>query len=206
MSILTDIIDAMVDGLKAAWNAISSLFGTNPVGSTTQPCSGPLSKGQAQQLFNELAAQSHIPFDYPDDCCYSRAHEMCRIMRERGIPCRKVWNYTHDFSSGGASLRVDTPNHPSGHVNWRYHVAPVVEVRGNDGIVRDMVMDPSIADRPLTVDEWVARQQDPTSTREITGERYYYRGPGNADAVEDPDYSQTRSRLAEHSLNRDLRR
>ena len=129
-------------------------------GSATTACPGtPLSEAQAQQLFRELAAQPQIPFDYPDDCCYSRAHEMCRIMRERGIPCRKVWNYAHDFPNG-AALRADTPNHPSGHVNWRYHVAPVVPVQGNDGVVRDMVMDPSLSDRPLTVDEWVARQQD----------------------------------------------
>ena len=175
-------------------------------GSATTACPGtPLSEAQAQQLFRELAAQPQIPFDYPDDCCYSRAHEMCRIMRERGIPCRKVWNYAHDFPNG-AALRADTPNHPSGHVNWRYHVAPVVPVQGNDGVVRDMVMDPSLSDRPLTVDEWVARQQDPTATHEITDDSYYFRGPGNTDASSDPDHSKTRERLAEHRNSRDLRR
>src|SRR5262249_37774355 len=38
MSILTDIIDAVIDGLKAAWNAITSVFSTKPVSSPTQGC------------------------------------------------------------------------------------------------------------------------------------------------------------------------
>jgi len=44
MSILTDIIDAVIDGLKAAWNAITSVFSTKPVSSPTQGCAAtPLS-------------------------------------------------------------------------------------------------------------------------------------------------------------------
>lgn len=38
MSIFTDLIDAIVDGLQAAWQAVTSLFSTSPVGSTTVPC------------------------------------------------------------------------------------------------------------------------------------------------------------------------
>lgn len=165
---------------------------------------GPITEDRANQLFKELAAQKQIPFDYPDDCCYSRAHEMCRIMNEEGIECRKVWNYAHDFPNG-AGLRADTPNNPSGHVNWRYHVAPVVSVIGNDGIERDMVMDPSLFDRPVTVDEWQQRQQDTNSTIEITEDKYYFREPGNTNVVEDPDYSATEAKLKEHVNSRDLR-
>jgi hypothetical protein len=176
----------------------------------SQPCPPPqgsvLSGAKANSLFQDLASQPQIPFDYPDDCCYSRAHEMCRIMRERGIQCRKIWNYAHDFSTGGASLRADTPNHPSGHVSWRYHVAPVVKVRGNDGVVRDMVMDPSLFDRPVTVDEWIAAQHDPMSTHEITDDQYFYREPGNARAVRDQNYQETNRTLADHRYARDLRR
>jgi len=182
----------------------SSGAGACPPGSTT-PCPGALSEAQANQLFRDLASQPQIPFDYPDDCCYSRAHEMSRIMNERGIPNRKVWNYGNTYPSG-ASLRATTPNHPSGQVNWRYHVAPVVQVRGNDGVTRDMVMDPSLFDRPVTVDEWAARQQDPAARREITDPKYYFRGPGNSPAVEDPAYSDTNATLARHRASRDLRR
>jgi hypothetical protein len=127
---------------------------------------------------------------------------MSRIMRERGIPNRKVWNYAENFPNAG--LRADTPNHPSGHVTWRYHVAPIVPVRGSDGIVRDMVMDPSMFDHPVTIAEWVSAQHDPKSKTEITGPEYYYHGPdGN---MADPDYSKTNSRLAEHRLSRDRRK
>lgn len=174
----------------------------------------PLTPEQAKHLFDELAADSEIPFNYPDDCCFSRAHKMCRTMQDRGIPCRKVWNYGHGFPSG-APLRVKTPNGPdgpNGSVNWRYHVAPVVQVQGPHGATQDRVMDPSIFHHPVTVDEWVRIQNDldphghPRSTHEITDPKYYFRTPGNAQTEEDPDGSKTKTRLAEHRAKRDARR
>jgi Glutaminase len=167
---------------------------------------GPLTAAQANDLFREMAAQqSAIPFDYPDDCCYSRAHEMCRQLRARGIPCGKVWNY----GSGGhehPSLHATTTNHPSGSVTWWYHVAPTVPVQGSDGVVRDMVIDPSLFDHPVTVEEWVRRQQDPQSRTEQTDASPYFRGQGGNPRQCDNDGSKARSMLAAHGRRRDMRR
>src|SRR5438128_4430369 len=38
MTFYTKIFNTIGDGLKAAWEATTSLFSTNPVGSVTQPC------------------------------------------------------------------------------------------------------------------------------------------------------------------------
>jgi hypothetical protein len=176
-----------------------------PIGCTTATCPNALTSDQANALFRDLANQPNIPFDYPDDCCYSRASEMCRVMKERGIPCGKVWNYGTGYPSA-TNLRADTPNHPRGHVNWRYHVAPTVPVRGSDGVVRDMVMDPSLFDRPVTIEEWVSAQQDSGSTIELTDATPYFRGPGNHPKHVDPGYLDTSATLARHREARDRRR
>jgi hypothetical protein len=197
--------------LRQAKDACDRDFTDKPVGATKQACpvgsrAAPLSEAQAQRVFAELAAMKHIPFDYPDDCCYSRAHEMCRIMQQQGVDCRKVWNYGHGLSSKEASLTVETPNHPSGQVRWLYHVAPVVGVRGNEGETKDMVLDPSMFDRPVDVQQWVDKQGDPSSTHEISQSNYYYRAPGGFGGQEDPDYTQTTKMLKEHRYYSDLRK
>jgi hypothetical protein len=57
---------------------------------------------QAQQMFDLVNAQScHpitptppcIPFLFPDDGCWGRAHEMCRLMLAAGVQPQKAWIY-----------------------------------------------------------------------------------------------------------------
>lgn len=98
------------------------------------------------EIFDFLASQKHIPFNYPEDGCYARAHEMARLMEEKGIASGKT------FIEG--SLRVETQNSPKGYVEWWYHVAPIVAVKKSDGTEVVYVIDPSIFDKPVPVVEW----------------------------------------------------
>jgi hypothetical protein len=108
-----------------------------------------ITKQRAKELFDEMASQKHIPFNYPQDGCYARAHEMSRLLEKQGIITTKV------FIEG--DLRVDTKNSPSGYVEWWYHVAPIVKVQ--DGSKEELyVFDPSIFDRPVPLKEWVQIQ------------------------------------------------
>ena len=191
--------------LSSGPNASSGCTG---VDGTAPPCSAgsmhPISSARANQLFREMASRANsIPFDYPQDCCYSRAHEMCRDMQAEGIDCGKVWNYQNPGPPPGNPLRVTTPNSPTGSVAWRYHVAPIVNVQGDDGVVRPMVIDPSMFDRPVTVDEWKAAQNAPDTITQYTDATPYYRGIDDADRDTDPDYSQTRLQLVRHEIDRD---
>jgi hypothetical protein len=154
--------------------------------------------------FRHLARQGHIPFDYPFDCCTARAHEMCRILRERGFVPRKIWNYGDGWmrSPKRATLRVDTP---FGSFDWTYHVAPVVNVRRNSGAVRRMVLDPAILDRPELISTWRDRQQDDLSQWEITEDRFFYRDYfdfDNSEAILDSDFSRTQELLMAHRVSR----
>jgi hypothetical protein len=109
----------------------------------------------ANELFQRIANAPHIPFRYPDDGCYARAHEMTRILQQANVISAKV------FLEG--DLRVETRNSPAGAVTWWYHVAPIIKVN-RGGVIVDMVFDPSIFSRPVTLAEWSAIQ-----TRHSTG-------------------------------------
>jgi len=97
------------------------------------------------EIFNDLASRKNIPFRYPEDGCYARAHEMSAIMEKLKVITGKV------FIEG--SLHVDTTNSPKGYVEWWYHVAPIVKVKkGDEELV--YVVDPSLFDKPVPAEEW----------------------------------------------------
>ena len=100
----------------------------------------------ATRLFNEARAMEDIARDYKADGCYARAHLMARRFEEQGINVDKVWIK--------GDLRV-----PEAGIQWNFHVAPIVYVEGPDGQVQRMVIDPSLMDGPVPVDEWSAKMQ-----------------------------------------------
>ncbi len=108
-----------------------------------------LTPKQAEDIFREMAEQKNIPFCYPEDGCYARAHEMTRLMEKKGIISGKI------FLEG--DLKVETKNTPKGYVEWWFHVVPLVAVKKGDKIVLS-VIDPSIASSPLIIEDWVAKQ------------------------------------------------
>jgi hypothetical protein len=149
-----------------------------------------LEPGEDIDLFQRLAAQRHIPFEYPDDGCYARAHEMTMLLEKKRIVAVKffveqfrdhfVWKKWRPGRTKQGLLRVDTSNSPDGYVNWIYHVAPMVLVKGADGKVEGKILDPSIADHPLSWQEWMAKQTIPDPKHPpVYGwrSRFFY-GPG----------------------------
>lgn len=100
-----------------------------------------------EELFLELANNKTIPFRFPDDGCYARAHKMALLLDQKGITTVKSFIF--------GDLRVETPNHPYGYVEWWYHVVPSLKVKGRAGL---MVFDPSIFDESKSLQDWVAIQ------------------------------------------------
>jgi Glutaminase len=125
-----------------------------------------VSAARAQQAFDDMQATSCapltvpppcIPFLYPDDGCWGRAHEMCRLMQLERLHPRKVWIQ--------GSLHVATRNNPQCYVDWSWHVAPTLCVRGPGFFEhKDMVIDPSLFTTPVTEEQWKAVQGDPLAT------------------------------------------
>ncbi len=158
-----------------------------------------VSETRAQQAFDAVAATSCdpltvprpcIPFLYPDDGCWGRAHEMVRLMLDMGLKPRKVW------IEGG--LQVSTRNNPTCGVEWKWHVAPTVRVSGPGFLeTREVVFDPSLFTAPVSRETWKGVQGDPNATfTDSGGEVFYLRGG----AVTDPTYEQTNFVLATYRL------
>jgi Glutaminase len=166
------------------------------------PCVSPV---RAQELFDAVAFQTCnpltipppcIPYLYPDDGCWARAHSMCRTMLALGASPRKLW--IQAVSPGW--LRVGTRNNPRCYVEWPWHVAPTLCVTSGDGR-QEMVIDPSIFTTPVTVAEWIAAQNHPRTRLTGTDWTIYYLWTNTTD----PDYTQTARELTYYRLQLQLR-
>ncbi|MEJ6404290.1 protein-glutamine glutaminase family protein [Yoonia sp. 2307UL14-13] len=186
-----------MEWLSNLWDKVTSIFSDEPADSPATPCDGALSPEEAQALHDEMAAQDDIPFDYAPDCCYARAQRMSRLMARMGIASKKAWAYGSMLSPLSP---VDTSGNPISlggrQVQWGYHVAPTVLVRGADGVCRDMVIDPSLRDHPMTVDEWEGIMGGARSSA-TTGPNVYYRNPAGGE-MRAPPPAEVDATFAEH--------
>ncbi|WP_413559375.1 protein-glutamine glutaminase family protein [Bdellovibrio sp. HCB209] len=55
---------------------------------------------------------------------------------------------------------IDTKDPKYGVINWAYHVAPMALVKDSKGKVKKMVFDPSLFNRPVTVEDWTAKMKE----------------------------------------------
>jgi Glutaminase len=106
-----------------------------------------------------------IPFLYPDDGCWGRAHEMCRLMIAVGEQPNKIWIQ--------GNLNVATRNHPNCAVYWGWHVAPTLLIATGGGN-QTYVIDPSLFDEPVPQATWAGVQGDPSATLTPTGPEIFH--------------------------------
>jgi hypothetical protein len=158
-----------------------------------------LTPASAQRLFDAMAARTCdpltvpapcIPFLYPDDGCWARAHEMARLMIGMGTTPSKVWIRASTF------LHVNTRNNPACYVDWGWHVAPTVCVRSSFPFTERMVVDPSLFATPVSVPVWKGIQNDPGASLTFTSWTQYWPQAGTTD----PTFSDTNMRLAYYRL------
>jgi hypothetical protein len=204
---------------RAAQGEAAARMPSADINGTTASCPAKdvLTEQEAKDLFKELKNQPQIPFDYPVDCCYTRAHEMCRIMESKGVECKKYWLFDKNFGDplkvkdslapikGGKP--VEFPEPLSGKrepVKWVYHVAPIVNVKKADGSVSEMVMDPSIASGPVSKDEWRKIQGDPPGAYdEYSDSKAYFKNDKLKIREEDPEFKEADEQLKKHRKERD---
>jgi hypothetical protein len=145
---------------------------------------------RAQQLFDLVntklccpasAPAPCIPFLYPDDGCWGRAHEMCRLMIANGAQPEKVWIY--------GNLRVNSQNKPNCLVQWGWHVAPTLQVNAGGG-VQTWVIDPALFPGPVTRATWFGVQGDPNAALVPSSAAIFHRSVTGATQT-DPTYAKT---------------
>jgi hypothetical protein len=86
----------------------------------------------------------YLPFQYKEDGCYARALYMSMELAAQGLESNAVFA----FAKPGTWLQV-------GDIRWSYHVAPMLEVGASAHHLTHMVIDPALADTPLTQTQWV---------------------------------------------------
>ena len=164
-----------------------------------------VSLAQAQRLFNLMnsrvccpagAGVPCIPFGYPDDGCWGRAHEMVRLMGLEGVQADKVWIY--------GRLRVATRNHPRCEVQWGWHVAPTLQVDIGGGRSETYVIDPSLFPGPVPRATWAGVQGDSNAQLSPSAGSAFYRTAGGV-ITTDPTYSQTNAVLDRYRSSLRLR-
>jgi hypothetical protein len=118
-----------------------------------------------------------IPFMYPHDGCWARAHEMRRLMIAAGVWPAKVWI--------DGNLTAATKNNPYCAVHWGRHVAPTLCVRTYWCAKTTYVIDPSLFTGPVTEATWKSVQGDPNATLTHTSASVYRDVPQFAQAAFD---------------------
>ncbi|MCA1781600.1 MAG: protein-glutamine glutaminase family protein [Dermatophilaceae bacterium] len=155
----------------------------------------PVSMAVANQMFtmangrtccSAAPAAPCIPFTYPDDGCWGRAHEMCRLMGLQGVASDKVWIY--------GNLSVSSSNKPNCLVQWGWHVAPTLPVTVGGSTVT-YVIDPSLFTSPVPQVTWKGVQGDASATLVPTASNVYHRSHGGS-VTYDPTYALTNQVLA----------
>jgi len=126
-----------------------------------------------------------IPFAYPDDGCWGRAHEMCRLMIADGAEPEKIWIY--------GNLNVSTKNNPLCSVSWGWHVAPTLQV-SEGATVQTHVIDPALFNEPVPLPTWKGVQGDPGAVLAPSDASAFYRTQSGS-ITNDPTYSQTNNVL-----------
>jgi hypothetical protein len=125
-----------------------------------------ISAREAWDLFGHMAritftarngVEARVPFGFADSGCYDRAHRMGMESAKWGIQARKLFVR----KSEGLPVRAGSPERagagdPDTAGGWEYHVALTVRARLADGSTIDVVIDPALAGKPLTVDQWLA--------------------------------------------------
>ncbi len=166
----------------------------------------PVTLQKAQQLFYLVSAKTCdpisapspcIPFFYPENGCWARAHEMCRLFIAESVQPEKVWIY--------GDLHAATQNSPSCKVGWRYHVAPTLLV-STVAASEVYVIDPSLFLGPVRRAIWFDVQGDPSATLESSDASIYYRSKGGGYVVyDDASYTKTQRDLATYRNQLKLR-
>ncbi|WP_413585977.1 protein-glutamine glutaminase family protein [Bdellovibrio sp. HCB274] len=136
-----------------------------------------LSQEQAEQLFTEFKEHSEIPFDYPVDGCFARATAMSKVAEQSKIQMGKVWVE--------GTLRVTPKSKSLPNIEWGYHVATTLYVKGVTGEPELKVFDPSMFDKPVSLEEWTGAMQvdgkpKPNIKRIYFGERFQMWPEGKA--------------------------
>lgn len=136
----------------------------------------PIDLSQARSIFQRLKNDARYSFANPVDGCFARSHLVAAELQREGVASAKVWLH----EARGRRLRVERDGR---RFEWEFHVANLIAVKKN-GCVELMVLDPGVADEPVTIEQWRAAQikhaPDQATRLQISSRFDYEQGSGRA--------------------------
>lgn len=122
---------------------------------------------QADDLVKYFLESSKLDFKCIYNGCQNRAMVMSLLLKKKGIKHYKIWNFDPfkiAIFNGQDALEVDDAlKLKAGKVFWDFHVAIALVVKNGSSSADTLVIDPSFADRPIIVTEWLGMQNSPNS-------------------------------------------
>jgi hypothetical protein len=119
-----------------------------------------ISMEYANQLYQELATSNEIQFNFPEVGCEARAHKMTKILEEKGVIAAKV--FIQGSKDDETALQYKTDLSPTGHINWEFHVAPILKVKTGKKIKIE-VKDGWFSNKEIEVDQYIDMVFDPST-------------------------------------------
>jgi hypothetical protein len=162
---------------------------TQYTANTLGAAGSPMTLGEARILFDQIIGNDFFetteagalfhsaPYDYSEAGGEVRAHLIALQLITAGVPCKKIFAVKPDPFADPLEIHTYTgaessPESPATVVWERYHVGVVIDAVDDHGRPLELVIDPSIADRPVTTAQWLdAMHVLPEQTRRI-GETY----------------------------------
>lgn len=106
-----------------------------------EPAGKVLSEKEAQALFDEVKNMKDLPWDFTADGCYARAQITAERLEKKGIAVGKAFFLGDDLWP---------QNKPRNELDgWTYHATAFVYVKGRDGKIRKMILDPASSSKPV---------------------------------------------------------
>jgi hypothetical protein len=112
-----------------------------------------LTEKKVNALFEDIKRMRDVPHHFLEEGCVHRSHVIAKRLEERGIFSEKIFTIPL-----GGDLVMQSPLAKLGYTVVWYHEAVVLHVQTNEGVER-RVLDASLSDKPLSVDEWLAHMR-----------------------------------------------
>lgn len=108
-----------------------------------------------ESYFEELKCYLNPLFQYKQGNCHNVSHFASLILRNYGVPHKKIWIYapTRYVESSKLTIKRPDPNNlsPKGYLSWGFHVALLIQYEGHD-IVFDYFVD---EEKPMAIGNWI---------------------------------------------------
>jgi hypothetical protein len=141
-------------------------------------------------MFNWLQRMEDLNFEAgPMDDCVYRAHLMCRRVMDLGVAPYKAWAFSWYGLKAGETRRLHPkkPDDPP-KKGWRDHVTLALPAVLKNGHRNFAILDPVIAERPLTKAQWARALNIRPSQCQICA---FGKIPAGAKGDYHPDYTMT---------------